>query len=176
MRYAFVSVKAAFMNKTESVKTHKGLFGAVTVLLILWAVMWYSGVLEGDSRMYEVRPEIRPEIRIPEYRSDAARAIDAYERLMDRYMTLNERSLGDIGADLKGINRKLDSIDRQIRGLSERIGGIEAALGIEPPRPVAPEKKPFGELEDKDEAMPLPGGAGLPEVAERVGGSDSHSL
>ncbi|MHC4743710.1 MAG: hypothetical protein ACYS8Z_17475 [Planctomycetota bacterium] len=150
------------MNERDSKRSHKGLFGAVTVLLILVAVTWYSGVIEGDSRRYQVRPEIRPEIRVPEYRSDAARAIDAYERLMERYMSLSERSFGDVGTDLKDVSRKLDSIEGQLRGLSARMGRIEKALGIEPSKPAVPKKEALSELEGKEE------GTSLPKVAEKA--------
>lgn len=151
------------MNDLDLKKTHKGLFGIVTVLVAFVAVLWYSGVIEGDPRKYEIRPEIRPEIRIPEYRSDAARAIDAYERMMERYMTLSERNLGGIETDLKSVVRKLDSIEGQLMGLSVRMGRIEKALGIEPAKPAIREKKTIRELDGKSERAPLPGGAKMPE-------------
>jgi hypothetical protein len=158
------------MNDMDSMKTRKGLFGIVTVLLVLGAVMWYSDVIEGDSRRYEIRPEIR----LPEYRSDAARAIDAYERLMERYMTLSESNLGGIETDLKSVVRKLDSIDGQLRGLSGRMGRIEKALGIAPVKPAIPEREGLSELEGKGETAPLPGGAKMPTDTGKVEGSDSY--
>lgn len=154
------------MNERDLIRSRKGILGAVTVLLILGAVMWYSGVIEGESRQYHVRPEIRPEIRVPEYRSDAARAIDAYERLMERYMSLSERSFGDIGSDLKDVSRKLDSIDGQLRVLSVRMGRIENALGIEPTKAAIPQKEVLRVPESK--AGAVPGGAKRPEVTPKA--------
>ncbi len=104
-------------------------------------LVWLSTSIQGGEKTYEVRPQIT----LPEYRTDAARAIDAYERLMDRYMGLTERNLTRIGTGLKGVVKKLDSIDAKLTGLSARIARIERALGIEQPkRPVEKKAPPEG--------------------------------
>ena len=90
-------------------------------------LVWLSTSIQGGERTYEVRPQIT----LPEYRTDAARAIDAYERLMDRYMGLTERNLTGIGTGLKGVVKKLDSIDAKLTELSTRMARIERVLGIE---------------------------------------------
>jgi hypothetical protein len=111
----------------------KALLTAATVLAACVILVWFSKSIQGDQRTYEVRPEVA----IPEYRTDAARAIDAYERLMDRYMGLTEGNLIRIETDLVTVVRKLDSIDRKLTGLSSRISRIEKALGTgEPKSPV----------------------------------------
>ncbi len=81
---------------------------------------------QGSQKTYEVHPSIT----VPEYRTDAARAIDAYERLMDRYMNLTEKNIFRIDTDIQEVAKKLDSIDDKLTRLSARIGGIEKALGI----------------------------------------------
>ncbi len=147
--------------------SRKGILGIVSCVVVFAAVVWYCGVIEGDERTYDIRPEIR----LPENRTDAARAIDAYERLMERYMTLSERSFIGVEGDLKEVCKKLDSIDGKLAGLSERIGRIEKALGIEPPRqPAVLRAKP-----KEDGALPQsepkqPGETGS------VKGSDSYSF
>jgi len=60
-------------------RAEKRTIGIAVCVIVCVAVVLYSGVIEG----YEKRYEIRPEIRLPEHRTDAARAIDAYERLME---------------------------------------------------------------------------------------------
>jgi len=90
-------------------------------------LVWLSTSIQGGERTYEVRPQIT----LPEYRTDTARAIAAYERLMDRYMGLTERNLAGIGTGLKGVVKKLDSIDAKLTELSTRMARIEKALGIE---------------------------------------------
>ena len=104
-------------------------------------VVWLSTSIQGGEKTYEVRPQIT----LPEYRTDAARAIDAYERLMDRYMGLTERNLTRIGTGLEGVVKKLDSIDAKLAELSARMARIERALGIErPKRPVREKAPPEG--------------------------------
>ena len=67
-------------------------------------------------------------ITTPEYRTDAGLAIDAYERLMERYADLAEAQL----MDCQVIAEKMDSLDAKISDLSTRIARIEKALGIDP--------------------------------------------
>ena len=106
-------------------------------------VVWFSTSIQGVSKTYEVEPEIT----LPEYRTDAARAIDAYERLMERYMDLTEKNLFMVAVDVKDVVKKLDSIDHKLTELCARIAGIEKALGIEQPNQPA-EKKPQTESLD----------------------------
>ena len=111
-------------------------------------VVWLSTSIQGGEKTYEVRPQIT----LPEYRTDAARVIDAYERLMDRYMGLTERNLTGFGTGLKGVVKKLDSIDAKLTVLSARMARIERALGIvlgtpygeQPKRPVEKKALPEG--------------------------------
>jgi hypothetical protein len=71
-------------------------------------------------------------ITTPEYRTDAARAIDAYERLMERYMDLAEGNLLQVGGDCQAVAIKLDSLDLRLTEISDRLTRIEKALGIDP--------------------------------------------
>ena len=107
-------------------------------------VVWLSTSIQGGEKTYEVRPQIT----LPEYRTDTARAIDAYERLMDRYMGLTERNLTGIGTGLKGVVKKLDSIDAKLTVLSARMARIERVLGIEQPKRPA-KGHPSREVEKK---------------------------
>jgi len=117
----------------------KALLTAATGLAACVILFWFSKSIQGGQRTYEVRPEVA----IPQYRTDAARAIDAYERLMDRYMGLTEGNLIRIETDLVTVVRKLDSIDRKLIGLSSRISRIEKALGTgEPKSPVSKKDEP----------------------------------
>jgi hypothetical protein len=108
-------------------RTNKNLLVIAAGLVACIIVVWSSSSIQGGN--YEVKPEIT----IPAYRTDAARAIDAYERTMNRYMNMAERNLSRISFDVQGISRKLDSIENKLTELSTRIAGIEKALGIEQP-------------------------------------------
>ncbi len=126
----------------------KNLLTITAGLAVCGILLWLSALLHGRERIYRVRPEIT----LPEYRTDAARAIDAYERMMSRYMTLTERNLSGVSVDVKAVLEKLDSLDRKLSGLSARMARIERALGIEDPgkaeeRAARPQvrKRPIGE-------------------------------
>jgi hypothetical protein len=118
-------------------KAKRNLFAAAVGLGGLAILVWLSTSIQGGEKTYELHPYVG----VPEYRSDAARAIDAYERLMERYMDISESTLGMVGADLQIVLEKLDSIDGKLDGLSQRVARIEEALGIQPP-PAAVQQAP----------------------------------
>ncbi len=97
-------------------------------------VVWSFTSTQGSQRTYEVHPQIT----MSGYRSDAVRALDAYERLMDRYMALVEKNLNDIETDFKKTAAQIDSIDTRLSELCERTARIEKALGIEQPNEMLP--------------------------------------
>jgi hypothetical protein len=72
--------------------------------------------------------EIQPMVTLPEYGGEAGRTIDAYERLMERYMDLAETRISECNES----RQKLDSIDSKIDRISERLAKIEKAMGIDP--------------------------------------------
>ncbi len=98
------------------------------------ALMLCSNAIQGSQKTYEVQPEIT----IPEYRSDTARAIYAYERLMNRFISITERNLLNVEESVDQVSSKLDSINLELTRLSERVARIELALGIEPIKPTKP--------------------------------------
>jgi len=121
----------------EPMRTKK-LLAVATGLAACIIVVLFSKSIEGGQKKYEIHPQIT----IPEYRADAARAIDAYERLMDRYMGLTERNLIRIETSLGTVVRKLDSIDRKLTELSARMSRIERTLGTREPKPPVKKKLP----------------------------------
>jgi hypothetical protein len=116
-------------------RTKKHLLAVAAGLVCCVAVAWFSTSIQGGEKIYEVQPQITT---LPEYRTDAARAIDAYERLMERYMDLMEMNVVRIGADVQGFNKRLDSIDSKLAELCTRMARIEKAFGIgQPKKPMA---------------------------------------
>lgn len=109
------------MSKKES----KNLLAVGIFLLVCFIALCFSTSIHG-GQTYEVRPEIS----LPEYRSDTARAVDAYERLMDRFMDMTERNFVGINRDVKGVNRQLASINSKLSELSVRIANIEKKLDV----------------------------------------------
>jgi len=94
--------------------------------------------IQGSQRTYEVQPQIT----MHGYRTDAARTLDAYERLMERYMDLVEKNLNDIETGFEKTAAQIDSIDARLTELCERTARIEKALGIEQPKETT--QKPLG--------------------------------
>ncbi len=134
-------------------RVNKNLLAVAAAVVCCTIVVWFSTSIQGVPKTYEVRPQIS----IPEYRTDAARAIDAYERLMERYMDLTERNQSRAAADARDVVRKLDSIDDKLTALCARIARIEEALGIEQPKPPTKEKHPPKALNKKthEKSSPL---------------------
>ena len=100
-----------------------------TALACFVIMAWLCISIRGENSY-----EIEPRITVPAYRTDAARAIDAYERVMERFMNLTGKNLADIDTEVKGIAQTLHSVDRKLTELSRRMARIEKALGIEQPK------------------------------------------
>lgn len=104
-------------------KTKKTLWiGAAVIVCVIIAIV-FSGSLQGGQHRYEVQPNLS----IPEYKTDTTRAIEAYERLMDRYMDLTGSHLTTVGMDLRNIVTRLDSIDARLTELDTKLTKIEQA-------------------------------------------------
>ncbi len=116
-------------------RTKKRLFAAIAAVASCLVVVWLSTSIQGGQKTYELEPRLS----IPEYRTDTVRIMDAYERLMERYMALTESNSAMVGMDLKSVLTKLDSIDGRLTELSARMARIEKALGVE--KPAAPAAK-----------------------------------
>ena len=114
-------------------RTKKKLLVVSAGLACCAVVVWFSTSIHGVERTYEIQPQVT----LPEYRTDAARAIDAYERLMERYMDLTEMNMIRVGMDVQGFGRRLASIDNRLAEICARLSRIEKALGIEQPKPAA---------------------------------------
>jgi uncharacterized protein YhaN len=115
------------LKEETAMKQNINLLAAGAVILVCLVVATMATSMPGKEKNYEVEV-----ITSPEYKTDAARAIDAYERLMDRYMDLSEKLVSQAGGDCQAVATKLDSLDSRIAELSARLARIEKALGIDP--------------------------------------------
>ena len=115
-------------------KTNKNLLAVAAIIACCAIVAWFSTSIHGNQNTYELQPRISlPEYSVPAHKTDAVRIMDAYERLMDRYMDLTERNSVMVGTDLAHIAVKLDAIDGKLADISARTARIEKALGIQQP-------------------------------------------
>ena len=139
---------------------NKKLLAIITGLIICVTAVWICESIQGEETKYEVRPQIET---IPEYKTDATRAIDAYERLMDRYMNIIETNLTRSNNDIKNVSQslnsiteKLASIDAKLTELSTRMTHIEKKLNSvteQPDKPSAEKTRLTGK-QKKDEKSP----------------------
>ena len=120
-------------------KTNRNILAVFAVIIACSALLWLSKSIQGSQKTYEIQPHLN----MPEYKTDLARVMDAYERLMERYLDLTERNQSMVGADLKYVVTTLDSIDGRLAEFSARIARIETALGIDQPGiPLSPKPDP----------------------------------
>ncbi len=117
-------------------------------LLACTGLVWLSTSIQGTEKTYEIEPYI-----IPEYRTDAARAIDAYQYLMEKQMDITERNLTNLNAELKNIIEKLASIDNRLTELSIRMANIEKKIGAEQPKQPSAEKTSLTMEQKKNENL-----------------------
>ena len=96
-------------------------------LLICMAAGFFSSTLFGRERRYEIRPEIT----LPEYKSDMDRVIDAYEKVIDDYICLVDDNLLKMQRELTNISVKLDSMGCEMSDLSNQLETIQRKFGIE---------------------------------------------
>jgi hypothetical protein len=134
----FDDIVVRFLKKGDkSMKINRNVLIAGMLVFVFGVVVWLTTGIEGAVKRYEVQPFVG----VPEYRTDAARAIDAYERLMDRYMSMTERELYNMGAHLSDISQQLDVLDAKINRLHARISKFEKVLGIETEEPESERKQ-----------------------------------
>ena len=108
-------------------KQNKNLWIVITTIIVGLIIVWSFTSIQGSQRTYEVQPQIN----LPGYRTDAVRILDAYERLMERYMDMVEKNMTTIDLDIKRTSKKIDFIEARLIELCERTARIEKALGIE---------------------------------------------
>lgn len=111
----------------------KSYSAGVLFIIFIGVLVWFANSLNG-GQSYDVRPEIS----VPAYKSDAARAIDAYEKVMDRYMDISENNFRSMAADNAKVFEKLLELQTDIMQIDQRLGRIEKAMGLEPLPAVCP--------------------------------------
>ena len=116
---------AGFSNSSETIMAEKvKSYGAgVLFILFIGVLVWFAGSLHGGQDY-----DVRPEISVPEYKTDAARAIDAYEKMMNRYMDLTESQFKNVALDNQKTFEKLLEIQTDIARIDMRLERIEKKL------------------------------------------------
>ncbi len=110
-------------------RTNKTLLAVAAAIVCCVIAVWSSTSIHGSPNTYELRPQVA----IPEHKTDITRVVDAYERLMERYLDLTDRNSALMSADIRNIAVSLNSIDATLADLSARTARIERAFGIPQP-------------------------------------------
>ena len=126
------------MNTNGTKKYYPGLLASFGFLFVCVMTGFFSTSLQGVEKHYEIRPEIT----VPEYKTDTSRLIDSYEKLMNNYMRLAERNSTGPQTNMAEITKKIDLLDQKITALSAQIATIQKKLGIETPSAPVTSKKP----------------------------------
>ncbi|PKL49396.1 MAG: hypothetical protein CVV39_03045 [Planctomycetes bacterium HGW-Planctomycetes-1] len=122
---------------------NKNLLAVSIVLIICLIVIAFSDSIHGSEKKYRVEPEIT----LPEYQNDLGRVINAYERMMNRLMDINEKNSAGIDTEVKKITKRLASIDRKLTELSKKTARIEKALNIDTSKEIDANDSPVIEPE-----------------------------
>ena len=109
-------------------KRSRNLPAVAAVVVICLAVVQLGISMPNRSKTYEVEQWITT----PEYRTDTARAIDAYEQLAGYYMDMTAGQLLQVGDDCRTAAAKLGLVESRLNEISNRLARIEKALGIAP--------------------------------------------
>ena len=109
---------------------NRNTFAILTAIIACSILVWLSASIQGGQKTYEIHPNIA----MTEYKTELSRVMDAYERLMERYMDQTQRNQAILGEDLKYVVTTLESVDGRLAEFSARIARIETALGIEQPK------------------------------------------
>jgi septal ring factor EnvC (AmiA/AmiB activator) len=121
-----------------------GIHRIVAAIIVGMIVLSLSTSTGRDRRNYEIDAQV---YSVPPAQSDAARAINAYERLMERHMDMTERHLAGLAEDIKMLAAEFDAVDARFIALDarltqmdRRLARIEKHLGTAPESQSAPAK------------------------------------
>ncbi len=110
-------------------RSNHGLWNVVAMVALGLVAVWFSTSWGQGRNGYQTETQV---YTTPEYRTDTTRAIDAYEKLMTRYMDATERDFANLGLGMKSLTAKLDALDAKLTALDTRLARIEKHLGIAP--------------------------------------------
>ncbi len=109
-------------------------------LFMCMAAGFFSATLFGSS---EKRYEIRPEITLPEYKTDMDRLTDVYERMIDDYIKVMNQDLTQIHIELQNVSEALDTMSDQLETIQRKLG-IEILDTSNQPPAAVPEASEIG--------------------------------
>jgi len=118
------------------------LFIIIVILTLFISIVCFAPAA-GKNKTYEIETAA-----VGEYKTDASRAIEAYERLMDKYMSLNETYLANMSKEISVLSAKVDGMNQQLVQISEKLDRIQEMKSPHlppPPIPTQPEQPPISQ-------------------------------
>jgi hypothetical protein len=99
----------------------KKLAGVLVCVVLLWSFAGAQG-----SKGYRIHSQIPESV----FKSDSERALDTYERMVDRALELNKRQLDVMDLNIKEVSKQLTRVEAKLDQLLNRSLLAEYALGI----------------------------------------------
>jgi hypothetical protein len=133
-------------------ESNRKLRSVVATVALGMVVVWFSTSWGQGRSNYQTETRV---YTTPEYRTDTTRAIEAYEKLMEKYTDMTERNFSGISADLKTVTAKLNTMDTKLAALDARLARIEKRLGITTEAPAARDPNAPAVLPQKPQAQEI---------------------
>lgn len=92
------------------------------------ALFWCLTGAKGARKTYEIHSQIPESV----FKSESDRALDAYERLVDRALDVNKRQLDAMDLNIREVSKQLHRVEAKLDQLLNRAMIAEYALGIPP--------------------------------------------
>ncbi len=99
----------------------KKLAGVLACVALLWSLAGAQG-----NKTYRVHSQIPESV----FKSDSVRALETYERMVDRVLELNRRQLDTADLNIKEVSKQLNRVEAKLDQLLNRSLVAEYALGI----------------------------------------------
>jgi hypothetical protein len=101
----------------------KKMIAILGCVVLLWAFTVAQGA---KGRTYEIHPQIPESV----FKSDSVKALEAYERMVDRVLAINSRQLDSMELNIKSMSTQLNRVEMKLDMLLNRTLLIENAPGI----------------------------------------------
>ncbi len=102
-------------------QTMKKLAGMIACVILLWSFAGAQG-----SKTYRLHTQIPESV----FKTESDRALDTYERMVDRALELNKRQLDVMDLKINEVSKQLSRVETKLDQLLNRSLLAEYALGI----------------------------------------------
>ena len=126
---------------------NRKLVAILLVVIVSLAAISFVTSIQAAEKKYEARPDVS----IPYAPTEASRAVDSYERMMERFMDMTDRNFSGVGSDVKSVQKELSIMNVRLLDISKRIEAIEKTLAAD-----ATGKKAEKKSDIKESKIPIP--------------------